>query len=88
MEYTSAFTAGPLMPKRSAQIVAEINRGTSPDEIDPSIVDINSWEGQRRKVGEIKRRLESADESVWEDGREYYPARGAVVDENGNLVGD
>lgn len=79
MEYTSAFTAGPLMPKRSAQIVAEINRGTSPDEIDPSIVDINSWEGQRRKVGEIKRRLASADESVWEDLPELPPPEQALV---------
>lgn len=67
MEYTTAFTAGPLMPKRSAQIVEEINRGTSPDEIDPSIFDINSWQGQRRKVAEVKRRLENADRSVWED---------------------
>jgi hypothetical protein len=67
MEYTTAFTAGPLMPKRSAQIVEEINRGTSPDEIDPSIFDINSWQGQRRKVAEIKRRLSETDQSVWED---------------------
>ncbi|WP_103028552.1 BrxA family protein [Salinibacter altiplanensis] len=67
MEYTTAFTAGPLMPKRSARIVEELNRGMPPEEIDPSIFDINSWQGQRRKVAEIKRRLESADESVWED---------------------
>ncbi len=67
MEYTTAFTAGPLMPKRSARIVEEINRGTLPDEIDPSIFDINSWQGQRRKVAEIKRRLSETDQSVWED---------------------
>jgi hypothetical protein len=67
MEYTTAFTAGPLMPKRSARIVEEINRGTSPNEIDPSIVDINSWPGQRRKVAEIKRRLSETNQSVWED---------------------
>jgi hypothetical protein len=67
MEYTTAFTAGPLMPKRSARIVEEISRGTSPAEIDPSIFDINSWQGQRRKVAEIKRRLSETDQSVWED---------------------
>jgi len=67
MEYTTAFTAGPLMPKRSAQIVEELRQGTPPEEIDPSIFDINSWQGQRRKVAEIKRRLFSAERSVWED---------------------
>jgi len=40
----------------------EINRGTSPDEIEPSIFDINSWQGQRRKMAEIKRRLSETDQ--------------------------
>jgi hypothetical protein len=67
MEYTTAFTAGPLMPKRSARIVEEIRQGADPEDIDPSIFDINSWQGQRRKVAEIKRRLSNADRSVWGD---------------------
>lgn len=67
MEYTTAFTAGPLMPERSARIVEEFRQGTSPEEIDPSIFDINSWQGQRRKVAEIKRRLSEANQSVWKD---------------------
>jgi len=79
MDYTTAFTAGPLMPKRSARIVEEINRGTPPDEIDPSIFDINSWQGQRRKVAEIKRRLENADESVWNDVPELPTPERALV---------
>lgn len=80
MEYTTAFTAGPLMPKRSARIVEEINRGASPDEIDPSIFDINSWQGQRRKVAEIKRRLSETDQSVWEDLPELpVPERALVL---------
>jgi hypothetical protein len=79
MEYTTAFTAGPLMPKRSARIVEEINRGTSPDEIDPSIFDINSWQGQRRKVAEIKRRLSETDQSVWKDLPELPTPERALV---------
>jgi len=67
MEYTTAFTAGPLMPKRSARIVEAYRRGTPLREIDPSVLDINSRGGQQRKSAEIKRRLENADESVWED---------------------
>jgi len=67
MEYTTAFTAGPLMQKRSARIVEVFRRGTSLRKIDPSILDINSRGGQQRKSAEIKRRLENADESVWED---------------------
>ncbi len=74
MEYTTAFTAGPLMPERSARIVEALRQGTAPDEIDPSIFDINSWQGQRRKVAEIKRRLSEADRSVWEDLPELLDA--------------
>jgi len=79
MEYTTAFTAGPLMPKRSARIVEELRQGTAPEEIDPSIFDINSWQGQRRKVAEIKRRLSNADRSVWEDLPELPTPERAVV---------
>jgi len=67
MEYTTAFTAGPLMPKHSARIVEAYRRGTPLREIDPSILDINSRGGKQRKSAEIKRRLENADESVWND---------------------
>jgi hypothetical protein len=67
MEYTTAFTAGPLMPKRSARIVEEVRRGTPLREIDPSVLDINSREGQQRKSAEIKRRLENTAEPVWKD---------------------
>jgi hypothetical protein len=59
--------------------VEEINRGTLPDEIDPSIFDINSWQGQRRKVAEIKRRLSETDESVWEDLPELSTPERALV---------
>jgi hypothetical protein len=79
MEYTTAFTAGPLMPKRSARIVEELRQGTPPDEIDPSIFDINSWQGQRRKVAEITRRLSGVDRSVWEDLPDLPTAERALV---------
>jgi hypothetical protein len=67
MEYTTAFTAGPLMPERSARIVEAYRQGTPLRKIDPSILDINSRGGQQRKSAEIKRRLENTDESVWTD---------------------
>jgi len=57
----------------------EINRGTSPDEIEPSIFDINSWQGQRRKMAEIKRRLSETDQSVWEDLPEFPTSERALV---------
>lgn len=67
MEYTTAFTAGPLMPKRSARIVEAYRQGTPLRDIDPSILDINSRGGQQRKSAEIKRRLENTEELVWND---------------------
>jgi hypothetical protein len=78
-EYTTAFATGALMPERSAQIVEELRQGTPPDEIDPSIFDINSWQGQRRKVAEIKRRLSNVDRSVWEDLPELPKQERALV---------
>ena len=79
MEYTTAFTAGPLMPERSARIVEKLRQGTPPEEIDPSIFDINSWQGQRRKVAEIKRRLSESDRSVWTDLPELETLEQALV---------
>ncbi len=66
-EYTTAFTAGPLMPDKTAMIVEEVRQGTPLDEVDWEVLDINSWQGRRRKMAEIKRRLKNANRSVWED---------------------
>lgn len=80
MEYTTAFTAGPLMPKRSARIVEEFRQGTPLREIDPSVLDINSRGGQQRKSAEIKRRLENTEEPVWKDLPELpVPERALVL---------
>lgn len=57
------------MPGRSARIVEALRQGTAPDEIDPSIFDINSWQRQRRKLTEIKRRLLEADRAAWRISR-------------------
>ncbi len=62
------------MPGRSARIVEALRQGTAPDEIDPSIFDINSWQRQRRKLTEIKRRLLEADRAAWEDLPEILDA--------------
>jgi hypothetical protein len=66
-EYTTAFTAGPLMPEKTAMIVEEGRRGSPLDEVDWELLDSNSWRGRRRKMAEIKRRLEHVPRSVWED---------------------
>lgn len=66
-EYTTAFTAGPLMPGKTAIIVEEVRQGTPLDEVDWGVLDINSWQGRRRKMAEIKRRLKNVNRSVWED---------------------
>ena len=66
-EYTTAFTAGPLMPDKTAMIVEEVRQGTPLDEVDWEVLDINSWQGRRRKMAEIKRRLKNVNRSVWED---------------------
>lgn len=55
------------MPSRSAQVVREVQKGTPLGDVDPSILDINSQGGRERKIAEIKRRLRSVDEHVWED---------------------
>ena len=80
MEYTTAFTAGPLMPERSARIVEEYHDKDTPlEDVDASILEINSRKGRQRKAAEIKRRLESASESVWEDLPELPTPEQALV---------
>lgn len=55
------------MPGRTAQVVEEVHAGTPLDAIDPELLDVASWQGRRRKLAEIKRRLRQTPRPVWDD---------------------
>jgi len=67
------------MPEKSAQVVAAVQRGTSFDDVQPELFDINSWQGRRRKLAEIKRRLQGAEPPVWADLPELATGKRSVV---------
>lgn len=79
MEYSVSFTAGALLREEAARIIEEVNRGIALEAVDPGVLDVNSHRGRNRKAMEVVRRLESADQSVWEDFLGLSPAEQQLI---------
>lgn len=79
MPYSTTFAAGTLLHEEVLRVLQVMDPEDTLDDVSPEVLDINSEAGRKRRLTEVKRRLQNVETAIWRDLLDLPPTQQRVV---------